>query len=290
MFLFSFDYMSESLTNIMSFINDDYYCAQSVGVSLFLWNNSGTPFRDDRIAWQVDSSLNRFCWPRWLAASLAATEFVCVMDDDLIPVDDDVFRDALSWLATHGDRDTIIGPQGLVLDRTKTYREGAHVNAHKERWDKRRRRVLAKVEERKPTTGAALPSAAERVAGAAGGTAAAAEAAVDDAEAAEEAALQMIEEKTTSVAVDVIKGRMMIMRLASLRAKAGFLFSCNDRRGDDIAISASLGDGRTRHHRVLQLFQNRVAELPAPHALCAGEGGADHYALREKVRRRFFQD
>lgn len=263
----------------------DTLAQQRVSLRIFLWNNSGTPFRDERIAWQVDSSLNRFCWPRWLAASLASTPFVCVMDDDHMPGDPDVLGDAVEWLHVHGGPNTIVGPQGLVLRDGASYRNGTHVNAHKEKWPKRDAKrdanPLPGLDARGVVFAAAAPadltwSAWQR-------DLAAMRALPGSAQI--EAALRRGEEARTSVAVDIIKGRMMMLSLSALRARAGFLFGSDDRRGDDIAISGALAARRRRHHRVLRLFSGRMTELPAPHALC---DSGDHYELREDVRRRFF--
>ncbi len=44
---------------------------------IFLWNNSGEQFIDSRVTWQIDSSINKYCWPRWMMASLARTKYIC---------------------------------------------------------------------------------------------------------------------------------------------------------------------------------------------------------------------
>ena len=64
---------------------------------IFLWNNSGRSFVDKRVTWQVNSSANRFCWPRWMMGSLARTRFICTMDDDFTFEDDFVLRDLVRW-------------------------------------------------------------------------------------------------------------------------------------------------------------------------------------------------
>ena len=37
---------------------------QSCSADVFLWNNAAHPLTDPRITWHVNSSDNRFCWPR----------------------------------------------------------------------------------------------------------------------------------------------------------------------------------------------------------------------------------
>lgn len=58
--------------------------------AIFLWNNSEEQFTDSRVDWQIDSAANRFCWPRWFMGSLARSEFVCTLDDDLLLTDPNV--------------------------------------------------------------------------------------------------------------------------------------------------------------------------------------------------------
>ena len=93
----------------------------------------------DGVTWQVDSSENKHCWPRWLMASLARTEYVCVMDDDLVPADDAVLSDMLRFLkAVDGDptkaadSPCVVGPFGMAFDEdgTKPYHAGMHMNAN----------------------------------------------------------------------------------------------------------------------------------------------------------------
>jgi len=98
---------------------------QTVKPVIFLWNN-GEPFDDPRIRWQVHSSRNMGCWPRWFMASRATTEFVCSLDDDLALRDPYVLEDAAAFLAQCDDH-TIIGPEGVRLVFSKPYRDCEHV-------------------------------------------------------------------------------------------------------------------------------------------------------------------
>jgi len=103
----------------------DSVASQSIRPVIFLWNNGG-PFRDERVRWQVDSSRNMGCWPRWFMASRATTEYVCSLDDDLILKDPYVLEDAIAFLAQCEDG-TIIGPEGVQLAFSKSYRDCTHV-------------------------------------------------------------------------------------------------------------------------------------------------------------------
>lgn len=103
----------------------DSVARQTAKPVIFLWNN-GAPLKDERIRWQVDSSENAGCWPRWFMASRAATEFVCSLDDDLILKDPYVLEDAIAFLAQCGE-ETIIGPEGVRLAFSKLYRDCDHV-------------------------------------------------------------------------------------------------------------------------------------------------------------------
>lgn len=56
---------------------------QTIKSRIFLWDNSEHPIEDNRIDWQLSSSKNRYCWPRWFMARYAETEYVMTLDDDL---------------------------------------------------------------------------------------------------------------------------------------------------------------------------------------------------------------
>eukprot|EP00940_MAST-03C_sp_MAST-3C-sp2_P003345 g3345.t1 len=220
---------------------------QTVAPEIFLWNNSGAPFRADGVTWQIDTSENKFCWPRWFMASLAKTSFVCVMDDDLVPKDDRVLEDMCAYLSESvSSPNTIIGPFGMILDPKRPYAEGTHVNVHHFPWHKMD-----------------------------GGLRDDSRVLIDEDSA-----------RAMALSVDLIKGRMMMMRRDALQRKLGFVFDHTDIRGDDIAVSGSLSDGQRGVHRIPRLLHRRLLELPAPHALCSSGG---HYSHRERVRQRFFK-
>ncbi len=113
---------------------------QSVPVQVFLWNNAG---RDELlvkregekvaasehplVARVVGSYENLGCFPRWWLGSLADTEFICSMDDDLIFTDERVLADAV--LACREEcPDGIIGFFGYSAVDGKGYKAGRHHN------------------------------------------------------------------------------------------------------------------------------------------------------------------
>ncbi|MFT7231852.1 MAG: hypothetical protein ACI8TA_001065 [Cyclobacteriaceae bacterium] len=57
--------------------------SQSVTCKIFLWNNSGEDYNDDRLDLIINSSKNLKCWPRWSMAAYAETEYIMSHDDDL---------------------------------------------------------------------------------------------------------------------------------------------------------------------------------------------------------------
>ena len=347
-------------------ILDDLTKQKPTPPDIFLWNNSGRTFVDERVTWQVDSSANRFCWPRWMMGSLARTRFICTMDDDFTFEDDFVLRDMVRWYdkecghglaASDGSRDgttsgaktvreqdghTIVGFSGCVLhpNPKEVYQNGFHVNANKFAWGAAA--DLPWQDGIKYESSPPPPSCVASAAGAAAAAAAASSSAPSSSSAkrylekpwnstpvwvwraaVEEEKKQgsrkrkrsggdigevkdgfasKIEQKgkgqckrlqtngsdkrATSVAVDIIKGRMMFLETTALRS-VPFAFSNDDIRGDDIAISAMVAKGQRGRHRVLRCLDGRILELPAPHALCNAPG-AGHYALRDSVCRRFF--
>jgi len=99
---------------------------QTVHPQIFLWNN-GAPFHDSRVTWQVDSSLNKICWPRWFMASMASTEYVCSLDDDLSFADNRVLESAIEY-ADENARDGIVGPYGVRLMARRTYMKSDHID------------------------------------------------------------------------------------------------------------------------------------------------------------------
>ena len=78
-------------------------------------------------------------------ASLARTEFVMILDDDLMPGDSNVLRDLVAFSRRESAGGgggvvlphSIMGPFGMAFnakDATKTYAQGFHMNATKYPW------------------------------------------------------------------------------------------------------------------------------------------------------------
>jgi len=104
----------------------DSISSQSVSTRVFLWDNGGTPVEDSRIDWRVRSSENMACWPRWMMAVYADTDFVCTLDDDLLFADRHVLRDGI--MASEGlEPNRLVGPFGRNLARDLSYSGGANV-------------------------------------------------------------------------------------------------------------------------------------------------------------------
>ena len=90
--------------------------------------------------------------------------------------------------------------------------------------------------------------------------------------------------------VDLIKGRLMVMRTQSLRAvlpcrpdaPPDLLGQC-----DDIIVSSLMAGGRRGCHVVPAVLRGRMTDLPQEHGLCLQAG---FYDLRGRAARRFFPE
>lgn len=112
---------------------------QTIKTQVVLWNNgdplqfqrpSGPPCRmaeHELVSVAVQSSKNVGCFPRWLLAALADTEFVCSMDDDLVFKDKNVLADAVAACREECP-DGIVGFFGWSARDGKDYRHGRHHN------------------------------------------------------------------------------------------------------------------------------------------------------------------
>ncbi|MCK4283138.1 MAG: glycosyltransferase family 2 protein, partial [Candidatus Brocadiae bacterium] len=117
----------------------DSIAAQTVKAQVFLWNNgdpvqfsqNGGPQRpiveNPLVALEVQAGRNLGCFPRWWLASLAETDYVCSMDDDLTFKDKRVLEDAM---AASGEEcpDGIVGFFGWSQVEGKDYGRGRHHN------------------------------------------------------------------------------------------------------------------------------------------------------------------
>lgn len=94
---------------------------QTVSPQVFLWNNAGKAVNGSGIAWLAHSSVNRFCWPRWLMAARAQTEFVAVMDDDLYFNSETFVERLISFLERLEPEIRIVGLEGVLLGKGRSY-------------------------------------------------------------------------------------------------------------------------------------------------------------------------
>jgi len=70
---------------------------QTVPTQVFLWNNSDDELpQHPSLKMVVNSSRNLGCFPRWWLASIADTEYVCSLDDDLVFKDENVLADTIA--------------------------------------------------------------------------------------------------------------------------------------------------------------------------------------------------
>lgn len=100
----------------------DAVAAQSAPPVTFVWNNDpGERFEDGRVAWAVDSTTNRYCWPRWWMASFAQTPLLAVMDDDLCFTDERFFERLSAYMDESVGDGTVIGPEGVRLGADAGY-------------------------------------------------------------------------------------------------------------------------------------------------------------------------
>jgi hypothetical protein len=125
----------------------DCLASQTAPTQVYLWNN-GSPLqvrcgegeelasveRHPLVRLVVTPNGNLGCWPRWLLGSMADTEYVCTLDDDLLLADDRVLEDAI---AASRDKcpDGIVGFFGWERLPGRSYRASRHIDgAEQDRW------------------------------------------------------------------------------------------------------------------------------------------------------------
>lgn len=101
---------------------------QTVPTTIFLWDNSGEDIKYDVDA-HVRSNINFKCWPRWALGSMAESEFIFSLDDDLMFKDEKVLEDACKYRTVP---DIIIGYCGVQLVRDTNYWDSPHIKAPRE--------------------------------------------------------------------------------------------------------------------------------------------------------------
>lgn len=118
---------------------------QSVSVSIWLWDNSGTVESDCGADVVVRSSKNFRCWPRWLMGALGGDEvgrYVFSLDDDLKMRNRGLIERCVRYLENLEDGEvssTIVGKSGVVLQpgeaegKSLPYTRGHHQDADPDR-------------------------------------------------------------------------------------------------------------------------------------------------------------
>jgi len=108
----------ENLQKIISSLK-----SQTERPEIIVWDNahSGTcPQGDFNIR---SSDMNFMCWPRWLVASMAKTEYVMIMDDDVCPTSKDFIATCITESKKNPDK--IIGVEGRLASREAPHYHGA---------------------------------------------------------------------------------------------------------------------------------------------------------------------
>lgn len=99
---------------------------QTVKPTIFVWDNSPEQnFNDPRISWLIRSSRNAQCSPRWWMASHAATEFVLIHDDDLLPSHPRILARTLDAAAETAP--FAVGASGVIMRSHLGYWQSRHV-------------------------------------------------------------------------------------------------------------------------------------------------------------------
>lgn len=110
----------------------DALASQIAPHQLFVWDNSpDQSFEDTRADWVIQSSRNAKCVGRWWLAAHAETDWVVVMDDDLVPSDARVLTDILRALVAHAP--SAVGATGVILDPAKSYFDCQHIGLDRRR-------------------------------------------------------------------------------------------------------------------------------------------------------------
>jgi len=94
-------------------------------VEILLWNNNPDDHEQYSVHQQHNSPENRFCWPRWLIAETAKSEYVFTLDDDLMFTEDNVIDQCIDFIK-YLPKDTILGLGGVILNKEKDYKNSTH--------------------------------------------------------------------------------------------------------------------------------------------------------------------
>ncbi|MBN67868.1 MAG: hypothetical protein CME32_01130 [Gimesia sp.] len=100
---------------------------QSVSPVIYVWNNGDEPFENPHVDWVINSNQNVHGHPLQFLYQYADTEFICRMDDDLMPADDRVFEDVIHFMSDHGKSQRIVGGYGVILEEGKNYQDSNQI-------------------------------------------------------------------------------------------------------------------------------------------------------------------
>lgn len=76
----------------------------------------------------IKKSNTKKCWERWLTAVSLDSEYICIMDDDLIFVNDNTLENCIKYMNSNPSIDCI-GSEGVKYDKHKGYWGSEHTFA-----------------------------------------------------------------------------------------------------------------------------------------------------------------
>jgi len=94
---------------------------QSIPVKIYVWNNGDEPFENPHVDWVINSNKNLHGHPLAFLYRYADTEYICRMDDDLIPADSLVLEDILRYMDKHGKSRRIVSGYGMIMKEGQLY-------------------------------------------------------------------------------------------------------------------------------------------------------------------------
>ena len=100
----------------------DALLKQTIKPTIFLWNNNpDSKFRDKRVDWIVNSSVDKHCFVMWGMALVVETKYLMKIDDDLIPNSNNFLEKAITLVEEHPNG--IVGPFGrrIMFGQTNPY-------------------------------------------------------------------------------------------------------------------------------------------------------------------------
>jgi len=117
----------------------DCLAAQTLRPTVWLWDNAprgeGQQMRSARMRARLDlrvvSGRNFGCFPRWWLASMAETDYVCSMDDDLVLRDERVLADAVEAQRSLCP-DGVVGFFGWKRVEGRQYKGSRHIHGSRE--------------------------------------------------------------------------------------------------------------------------------------------------------------